>query len=60
MNNVSIRYNKNEEMMEIKNDNKTIFYGNWWDFSIEPKEIKNFLKKCGLTVTISNDLEDIG
>ena len=56
----NIRYNENEEMMEITRNGDVIFGGNYWDFDRSPKGIFKFLTEdLGLEdVMISNDLPD--
>lgn len=38
--------NDNDEMMEIVVDGKSIFYGNYWDFSVD--DIPPLLGACGV------------
>lgn len=57
---VTISYNSEEEMMHIENDNGTVFYGNYWDFSREPKDLYKFLVQLGLPVKIDKDLVSLG
>lgn len=46
--------------MSISADKETVFFGNYWDFSRNPKEIAKLLKKLGLEVHIDKDLPAIG
>ena len=53
--NVDIRYNNDCEMMEIINDEKCIFFGNYDDFDRQSKGLKEFLELLGLKVNIKKD-----
>lgn len=57
---VKISHNEDEEMMEIKNDDEVVFYGNYWDFDDSPKGLANFLKSLGLKVKLDKKLPSIG
>lgn len=57
---VEIIYNENEEMMKIVVDGESIFFGNYWDFSREPKSLEKLFKKMGVDVSIKNTLPPIG
>lgn len=58
---IKISYAPEEEMMSISNDDGTVFYGKYWDFSREPEAIAKFLKDLGVEdVYIDKDLSLIG
>lgn len=59
-NKITISYNPDEEMMAIRRNGKTVFYGNYWDFKKDPDSIKDFLYDLGLDVEIDDKLESIG
>jgi len=57
---VTIRYNDNEEMMEIRNQhNKVIFYGNYHDLDDSPHGLRKLFEKLLLDVDLKNDLPDV-
>lgn len=51
----TISYNEEMEMMVIRNNDKTVFFGNYWDFSTDPISIAELLKSLGLEVEIKDD-----
>jgi hypothetical protein len=57
---VTISYNPGEEMMQITDkNNKTVFYGNFWDFKNEPQSISELLTSLGLNVNLDDKLPDV-
>lgn len=54
---ITISYNDNEEMMEITYNDRTIFYGNYWDFDDSPHGLKKLFEKLDLDVQLSEDLK---
>lgn len=57
---INISINEDEEMMEIKNDDNVVFYGNFWDFDDSPRGLADFLKSLGLKVKLDKKLPSIG
>lgn len=55
---IKISYNPSQEMMHIENDKGTLFYGNYWDFSRNPKDLAKLFEQMGLKVKIDQDLPD--
>lgn len=56
---ITIKYNESEEMMEVFNNGRSVFYGNYWDFHNDPHYLRQFLEKLELDVELKNvDYED--
>lgn len=49
---LKIRYDSNLEFMEISNDNKILFFGDYSDFKNNPIYLQAFLSQLGLDSTL--------
>jgi hypothetical protein len=56
---VQIRFHSDSEMMEINQGDKSIFYGNYWDFDASPRGLESFLKKLGLDVKVKKEKKEL-
>lgn len=56
---VLIRHHEDSEMMEITQDGKPIFFGNYWDFDDSPNGLKDFLKKLGIKAKVKKEKKEL-
>ena len=52
MSKITIKYDPDIEFMEISNDNKILFFGDYSDFKNNPIYLQAFLSQLGLDSTL--------
>lgn len=56
---VLIKFHADSEMMEITQGEKSIFYGNYWDFDDSPRGLEAFLKSLGMKVKVKKEKKEL-
>jgi hypothetical protein len=52
MSEITIKYDPDEEFMEIMQDNKIIFFGNYWEFKNDPIYLHAFFNHMGVETNL--------